>query len=463
MFKRVFISMAAVAAMALVACGDDEEGVVPGPDPVIPDGPQGTMEVLNPTESKEFLEKSSIDFMNKFNAQDQSAIINHASYFCDAYDGYDVDIKFESEKHSAGHAAARFMRGFSGALRTASPSRATAAATTYVYNVSEKDVTGVWAPDAASMTWKKIADSKNVEVRFKGHGNADCVLLVEFSGDHMTGDISVPEYNEDWIDGEYVEYTDTTKVNYSVPRNIKFSFTAGRSVLAEGTVLTDLNEDAHTLSVKVNTTVANLAVSSVTEGTDTEISAVSSFTVNGEVLVTEKATVNGTHMCDRDWIERLIEEEIPVQDTFNKAVATANVNNQVSIDADINVTKALVDVVKGGNYFDSYEYNRDKAAAESAVKNYCDVVNRYCKGIVRYNNTTTTQATFEMGYTFEAWSTEGWESWEYWEYETQPLLRFSDDTTYSFEEYFESGFGNVEKTAENLSDTYESLWHRAIK
>ncbi len=457
--KKFLIHTVAIAALTftLCACGsDDNEGEGGGSvdEPTEPIAPSGEMEQMTPIESKEFLDNTAKEAINKFRAADQKEFITTCSYFSEHYGYYDFPYDFgfddEDERVEDASAPGKYMKALARAMESADVSRAAASTVTYVCDLDLAKCKGIYEPVGGS--WKRTGDSNDVIFRFTDGAGKACELKAQFTGGTIDGQVTGSESYVDWDDekNELVEYDVEYVYNYRLPKDLNVTLTSGGTSLANIHLVSDINVEGHSMNIDANITVQNIIANARIEGNDNRINQNTSMTVSGETFMTSIATVNGSNLCNPDFYGVMSEDD--VVKLLKNGNVTVSLLDKVRVDATVNYTAALNDAMLGGMYFDSWDFDDNQAAAEKAVKATVNALNDNVKAEVRYNNKQTVQATILWKYIFNDYGYG-------WEYEIEPLLKFdADGTTYSFEEYFETGFAGIEDNLAGLVQTYEKVW-----
>lgn len=458
---RKFLSLAVSGFIALstASCGDtDNEKNDSEPTPE----PNGEMNELDPTQSKKFLDETANEFLSKFHAADQRALIEVASWASNEYEDLDFPENFEIDSDESDANPARYMRLLAKALSNADAPGAAAAAVNYTYTLNFGRFAGIYTP--GTYQWLKAADSNDIIFRFKNKAGQDCELKAVAAGGSYDANFSIDDYNYDyWVDdnGDFhsteIPYTDIYK--FTVPKTVTVTLVSNGTKLAETIVNSSLDTKAHTFNVDVAVNAANITGSVKAGGNDSKVTQSSFFTVSGETVISSTAEVNGSRLCDIDNYQRLVnkDDDITASDIsaiVKNGTATVNAINKVSIDADVKFNADLFNAFD--QCWDSYEY-KSKDAALADVEKALNALNNNVTATMRYNNTLTEQAIITWKYVLD-------ESYWNWEYEIEPLIKFkADDTTYAFSEYFDSGFPNVDNLWSDLLNNYKKVWENASK
>ena len=104
------------------------------------------------------------------------------------------------------------------------------------------------------------------------------------------------------------------------------------------------------------------------------------------------------------------------------------------------------------NLYDAAMYFEDADDIDGANQ-WLDEVNKSYTAKLRFDNTSVTQATFELEAMEE---NDGWDSYVY----TYPVMVFaSNDSRYSLDDYFtESAFADLIDAMERLAEQFEDLY-----
>ena len=429
MRKYLFIlSLSAVVGLSTVSCSDkDNDGLGDI------DKGSGTMETMTPEESKKFLEETATTALNMLNPEDQKDVIQLCSYFLDNYGDLDLPENFEVEEETRSFLN-EFFSESANAIASADPSYLTRAAVDYVYNIDFENFKGIYQP--GKYEWEKIGDSNDVIFKFTGITGQNCELKA-------TGSSNYYDTSFEWTDEDYYYGSDTSQYNFHVPAQVNVTLSEGNTKLATCQVNSKVNFASHNFTVDCQVKVANITAEAKTEGNDSKVTETATTTVNGTKYIYDYAVATGSHLCDIDFYNKNFgnnsDYATAFSQMFSQGEATVNVLDKVSVDGTIQYTYALYDAL--GLYADSV------VEAEA----YVALLNNNIKGQVRYNNTTTVQATIGWSYTAEkySWGTE---------YQIEPQLIFPDGTSYYFTKYFETGFSGVENLWNSLTKKYEAIW-----
>jgi len=457
MFKK-FPCFALCAALAVVGYSCDKEGETPDE----PDEPKGEMAQMTPTESKTFLETTATEFMNKFRAADQQTLIELAAWVNKEYGDLDYPAEFEvdADNDENDPGPAKVVARLLSALAKGDASRAATAANTYIYTLNFNRFTGVYEPGTRS--WIRSGASNDIIFRFKNSQGGDCELKAAAADG--TSDFEYSVNGSDWsynpATGGYEETGYVDKYKLSVPKKVTLTLTSGGTTLVDALVTSDINTGDHKMSLLTNITAANISVKAAVDGTDTEVKQVSTYAVSEEVIVSTTATVTGNNLCNISNYNNLTNKEDISDDDLlaiakNGTAVVSVLNNKVRIEGSVELNREVLSAFD--TEWDRYEFDSQNAARTDCEKAIA-ALNKYVKAIVTYENTKTEQASLF----WDIYCYEG--SGDYWYYERESKLKFAaDGTTYDFDEYFETGFGNVENLWDDLSDNYEKVWDNAKK
>lgn len=430
------ITALGMCAFSMTSCSDkDNDG--PGFGDGSFDEGEGTMEVYTPEESKIFLEKTATEALNLLNPEDQREVIELCAYFVDTYGDLDLPENFDIEEDQYDSSINEYMSTSGKAIATADPSYITRAAVDYVYNIDFDNFKGVYEPE--NYEWVKVGDSDDVIFKFQNAAGQQCELKAN-------GSSKTYETSFEWDDNDYY-YNETSQFNFKVPTIVTLTLTAGGKELVNTKVESNINFAAHNFNITVNAKVANITAVANTTATDSKVTEDATTTVGGKTFITTKAVANGSHLADINFYNKNVADaddiKVTLSQMLNNGEAQVSVIDKVYVDGSIVYSSLLFDAL--GLYADT--------ATEAEL--YVKLLKESISGKVRYNNTTTTQATVSWSYTVDTW-------YDYTEYYIEPELLFPDGTTYYFSNYFETGFSGVENLWNNLTKKYEAIWDAAF-
>lgn len=445
-FKKFLIPGMAFLALTITGCKDKSND--PDDNPVGPGG-NGTMQTYTPEAAKEFISDTATEFMNLFNPSDQKELIKLASFFCDKYGDYDLPDNFEirAEEDDYYYNPYRYMRNMLAAAN-GDFDAFTRAAVTYTYNINFDKFKGEYEPSRGS--WGLVKSSDDIVFKFKDFDSTNCELRITREGGNSEVNVEIYESYQYYDDEKYI-------YNISIPHTIKAELKQGGKVLASTTVTSSIDIDGHKFEANVTAEAANIKVLAAVKGTDSKIAATTELHVNGASKATAYATINGNGLCDKNKIEDLIDSEFNshiLSSMLTDASAGADVLGKVQAYAQAKYDSELVDYLD--EYWDSYEYDSQQAAL-SACESACNKLNQNIQGQIRFNNTSTDQATMLFQPSLYKSSMS-----DYWEYTVSPVLYFpQDESTISIEDYF-SKFTSVKNKWNSLLDSYEYMWENGI-
>lgn len=407
-----------------VDMGDIELG---GQDPT-PDG--GAM---TPTEAKLYMEQVAIDFLNKFNPDEQADVISLANYFVNTYGDLEEPEEWGLDEYDEGYyySARKVMRGLQSALSHRNI-YAMSRAFDGVYDFER--FAGVWVPGTGR--WVKESDSKDIVFKFKGVNGETCLATATGTGSESSMT----------VDG----YTGR------VPENVNVTITEGGKTHAKATVKSTVDESGHYANATIDVQAANITTYIELSANDNRITQNTTISVSGANVITTKAVVDGKDLCNRSKIESLIENEDGdgIADLFTRATVDIDVINRLQVGIEATQFRQIANII--GSDYDSYEYD-DRDAAYNDCRNDANTLNSNMLTALYYNSSVK-QAGILFQPKLEDYGADyGYEDWE-WYFE--PVMHFeADNTTYGFEEYFgNSRFVSVETLWDSLFNNYKRLW-----
>lgn len=385
---------------------------------------------MTPTEAKQYLENVATEFLKVFKSEDQADVIAFANHFVNTYGDLEVPENWNLDDEDYYYSPGRLMSGIYRAVATRDGA---ALARALDSNYDFKRFAGVYEPGASR--WVKTANSNDIVFKFKNAGGQECRVTAKGSGAESSATVN-----------------GTTA---TVPEIVTLTAVEGSTTHLSATVRTKFSERAHTASNSVSAKIANIEVISAMNATDTRITSNVEVKVSGRSVVKATAVVDGHDLCNRDKIERLINDEDGdgLANLMTKATAETDVLGSLQVKGEVSEIKAVVDALDG--CYDKYEYS-SKEAARAACEKDCGVLNANVVSRIYYT-TELLQAQIRFQPKLEE---EEYSDWSWWEWQASPVLYFlADGSTYGFEEYFgNSRFISVENQWEALVESYKRLW-----
>ena len=430
-------TVAAVMAAAMIgfnSCSEDnnsgvDDGGTGGGNPGAP------VEALSPEDSKAYMESVAKDVMGCFDPQDQASTITLCKYFVDTYGNLDEPEEWELDSNDNDYFSARKL--LNGLYRSVvrRDAGSLTRAVNYVYDFER--FSGVYEP--GQYCWVRTADSDDIVFKFRNAGGVVCVATAKGSGGESSGT----------VDG----YTGR------LPKNVKVTLTEGTATHLDAEILSDINEQVHTATAKVNASSANIVVSSDLNATDTRVTNLSVVTVSGRTLVKANAVLTGHDMCNRSVVEPLIRDDMRLYDLVDKGEVNVDVLGRLQFKGNLGSFGDIADHLDA--YYDSYD-DLSKDQAQQAIENDCKRLNADVNVGVYYSSSVE-QA--KLRFQPELYEDDYFDSYSgnhyyYWDWSVLPVLYFTaDGTTYDFESYFgNSRFSSVESQWDILYNSYKNLW-----
>lgn len=443
--KLMAIASISIAA-SLTSCKDGNNE--PGPDQ---NGPVGDMETMTPVESKKFIEDVAQEALGKFRPADQKELIDLCSYFEERYGDLELPEVFYMEESRA-YNPTGFLHNLGRAFKTGNASLAARAAADNTYNVKFSQFAGIYEPKGDS--WVKTGSSSEIIFRFRDANGKEAEVAAKASGStsDVTLNITDWDYDYDYETGYWGEYEVEYQYNIYLPHEVTATVKVGGTTLATAKATTSIDVNGHKLSGAFEVKAANIEVVANISGNDTKVTQTSSMKVSGELLYSNQAEVTGKRLCDPDAWEDIY-DSYEVYDIISTGNVVCNVINKLQLYADVKVDRKLCDLLDSELYYDDEDYN-SKDAARRACENDCQLLNEKVNVYFCFNNTKTRQGRLLFQPKYYEYS-----YWGGWEYYIDGVLEFeSDESTYSFEDYFGQGFTNVQSMLESLIDNYERVW-----
>jgi len=275
------------------------------------------------------------------------------------------------------------------------------------------------------------------------------------------------EYVEDGNNYIGTEYYDRTQFTIGVPEKIVVTLTEGNTTLFTQTINTnlssitdaefDLSKSSFTFSS--NTTfnngytvdVKNVKYTSNSFTLETTMkkqnSTLLKMALSSDLKNVPKQTLVSWYYMDEDEVEDVL------MSTTATAAFSLDVLGEVQLKGKIMDVHKLIDDMN-----DAYDNDKDEARFKRAIAN----VNERYEANIYYNGGTYKQAwmSLEPFEEKEYWSSIGGSSGEYDSYwDCEPVLKFADGTSYSFEIYFtRKNFKDLVDALEEQEDKAEDIW-----
>lgn len=322
-----------------------------------------------------------------------------------------------------------------------------------VYKLS--DYNGVYTWNEEKQDWDKTSTGgTNLEFRFNHEGNA-CIGTVTCSSNEFS----------------YVEKDSITNemTTYKVPSLIIATLKEGDATMAEIVVNTSAcDNSSKTYEADVTVTLANDYVAKgYVNATQNNITMAMNLAYNDEVLASGMGDFNGEYF---DLVSNISKEDLSANQV-KSGMMTINVLNSVNLALSVDNTSGLFDQMDFDGYFyesESYDAIADStshyyiSSNEEAQQKAINAQNKANKCITTClyfnNNTYTAPCTWQTTYTdygedyFEnEWGTYRWKSGEW---DVEPVINFSNGTTYTLDNYFSS------IRFSSLIDAYNDLINR---
>lgn len=438
MIKKYFYLLACASLIAFPSCSDSDDNNGGGGEAT------GT---ISPENSKENLANAAIEVMDMFQPEDQKELFDIAEYFGAQYG----DLEFPSFDNGSKAGYATSAKEFFSEIRNFASGDLTAlsrAMNSYTYDIKYSLYTGIYEPGAYA--WVKTGDSKDIIIRFKDKNNKNVELKVSATG---------TPYEYTFTD-EYEDYWETVREVYNIecPRNVDVKLTCGNETLVDGSAKTNVNIDGHSFSVDADVTAANIRAIASTSGKDSRITETSEVRIDGKSVISTEATVNGSHLCDIEYMQRISdyddddEYDASIFDMFKNASAKVDILGKITVEAEGNLSKNLLNAMNDENfdYWDSYEYD-SKEEARADCQKACDIINNSFSCVIRFDKDGKAPIVAVPALYEEKW-------YDYWEYYLGGVIKFADDSTVSIDDYFGRGFDSVSRRYENVINSYRRAW-----
>ncbi len=461
---------------------------------------------MSPIEAKNKMESAGITFANAIKAETHQNLVDVLLYLDEDLAYYEIDEdyleKLESlaeesgyEDYARGINPVRAMIGMTGlcvnsAQKGAQLSTRVADIYTLTLKAGLKDLYGKFVPDHENEVWKYTSVNDRLEISFTDDNNQKWVATLK--GSKATTSVKITardkqEFNDEYTGGPYDEefsnssgWDDNYDITIDVPEQITFVVTCNAKNIVDLCVNSslaleatfnhehehedyyvyydhydyygwyDLNDSQceHTYTFDISYSNLNLDAKMVVNGyeetfktdiTKSGITASVGVKIDGRSMATASANIKANIDA---LIEDACEEEFKARNIENFSMKF-DVLGEVQLDADCPNFK---------NLYDAAMYFEDADDIDGANQ-WLDEVNKSYTAKLRFDNTSVTQATFELEAMEE---NDGWDSYVY----TYPVMVFaSNGSRYSLDDYFtESAFADLIDAMERLAEQFEDLY-----
>lgn len=440
--KFTNLKWAAMAALVLASCSESDGG---GKGSGNDDHGTGSMEILTPEQSKEFLQAAASELMNQFNPNDQKEAVELAAYFGEKYGDLEMPSNWDFEEYK--YSPYAFMKAVGQAAK-GNIEALTRSVYKYTYNVKFSDIAGVYEPGYEE--WVKTATSKDIVFKFKDQNGSPVELKVTQSGGESDIDYSWIE-DDEW-DGDRYEYY----YYLSIPKNVEATLTANGKKIANAKCVSSIDMNGKNFTADATANLQNLSATTKTTGNNNKVQSNTSISINNNLICTSTADLNGSRLFDEEmWASIDSEDEdydVDFGKIFKNASCKADLLGKIQVYGDATYYDEFIDDTY--NDFDLYDYGTVDNA-QKACQNACNRLNDHFKIKLKYNGTATDQGVIKFVPYVEK---DYYDTYVYY----IPQLLYPDETTYDIDYYINS-FSNMGSSIESLLAAYENMWEQAIR
>lgn len=440
------------------------------------DGGQNTDLPMNSEQQKEYIETVAKELMGEMPASDFEGI----SQFCEDFGGIaggdvddwiddavngDRDDEVDAPVVKSIKAAAGMAKSDKNHTDINEYPNGEGGMNTYIYNYIYTDYKAFIAAStftghftAVNGRWVKDAGSAgDLQFSFKDRAGRDCVMRLETAGNTKNVHLFAEE-DHNYSDYDYVQngngttttytyyyYYDNTEYTVAVPERITLTLTQGGSTVMRTEVnvsISELTGEEFNLS---RDNVSFTAVTDLSNGYKANVSQ-AAYTANSKVAANAELSKNGKSLMtfavasDISGIPSLNVSALGDIDLDDLGNATGkNAIAKVDILGKIQIQGTLSDIHQLIDYLNKAEDNDEN---ESLYKSYLNQANSLMNIGVYYNNSQTRQASLRLEPFYHE---EGSGTWVYKYWTNEPVIVFSDGTSYStFDAFFdEDSFKSV--------------------
>lgn len=418
-----FALMALAMSFTFSACGDDDKNdKKDSGDVEVPSGdddkPVEEALVISSKEQKEVLEQTAMNLLDKINADDFKPLTDLVEYYNEniarkrrynyntyryEYTGIDTEAMeqwFETAvKACEGEMSNNVQRNLYIAA-----------------NFKGRFVAG-------KTEWEYKGASDGLEFQFTDQNGKICVLKITASDDYTKVHIAELDNTRwEWDGNNQIQRRYEYVV--AVPKTVGVTFTQGSTSLASAKVTTnlsisgadvDLTKDSYELTANIEACGYQIVVDKVQYTQGQKAYASTKVLKNGETLITLKAEANGKVQMDKNKVQLREAGRVAFNaDVLGKVQAIGEIKS----------------VDKATNFIEAASDAESDEERQTAVDNVNDQLNI---GLY-YDGKSTRQAYVKFNLT----SYRNKSGEEY--YKLAPAIFFSDDTSYSFDEYFDKTY-----------------------
>lgn len=460
---------------------------------------------LSPVAAKNKMESAGLRFVNAIKAETHQNLVELTDYAAATFEDFDIDeayyeklqslaVETGGEDYVRGVNPARAMVGLTTLCLDAAQNGAqlaTRAADVYTLTVKAglNDLYGKFTPDYKNEVWKWNSSVKDrVEVAFADADGQQWVATLKGSKETTRVKITYRdkgEYNSEYTGGPYDEdysysygWDDRGDYTIDVPKQITFVVKCGTNTIVDLMVNSslafemDINDESKyeeyyywdywsewyffdydnresNFTLDVNYSNLNMDAKMMVNGyeetfkadiTKKGVTASAGIKIDGRSMLKANAAIN----ADMDALIADAEsEEFKARNIQNFSM-NFDILGEVQVDAECQEFK---------NLYDAIMYLEDAEGIEE-INSWLNEVNAAYSAKLRFDNTSTVQATFEAEAREEEWD-NGETSIHFY-----PVMVFaSNDSRHAIEDYFtESSFSDLIDAVEDLAGKFEELY-----
>ena len=482
----------------ITATANDESGVSASCEVTVGgDVPDGL--VLSPMELKNRLEEVGIEFVSAIEAETHQNLIEVTDYAIATFEDFDLDEAYyehleslyeETEEYARRKNPVEAMAGITRACLNVAQNGAqlsTRASEVYTFVVRAglTDLYGKFTPDYRNEIWKwNSSVNDRIEASFTDDKDQQWVATLKGSKETTRVQLSYDyeSLKNKYYDGNYSytdSYTENAEIVVDVPKQITFTLKCGSNTIIsldlnsslafEGSIEENYERNDYYVyneywdeywwdsdeyldeTYVVNVSYSNLNVDAAlavngyeetfkTDVTKQGITASASVKIDGRTMLKANAGINAN-------IDALI------SDANNEDFKARNIKD-VTANLDIlGKVQIAASCPTFKNAYDAAMYLMDAEEIDE-INNYVNDMNGTYSVKLCIDNTSTTQATFEI----EARETDN--GWDGSNTEYYPVMVFAkDNSRRSIEDYFtESAFSDLIDAVEDLAEEFEDLY-----
>lgn len=390
-----------MAMVTFTGCGDDNN-----------DDPTGGS-VLSAEQSKEKLSEIGQNLISLINADDQKQLARVGDYFSEIAGSLDIQEK-ESMQQMV-HSLVAASQGNMARVYSL------AAMDNEIYQIS--DYYGIYTYNKQNNDWDNVESTSELTFKF-GYENKDAEIKIAATGN--TTDIT--------YDG----------VTVKVPAKLTATIKLGSTTLTSFEIATaNVSNAPRKADITANIDASGYKVAATVSAGPQAVKAGYSITIKDTEVVKGEGYLNGSNMTADEG------KDENIANRFNDARIEAVIMGEATVALQCSSYKNLARELE--EVEDLYDTEAELwGESQKAAQATANVYNKYLNGSLAFGGSDESSATFVFQPYIYYTSSYGGKR-EYWD--SEPLLKFGDESLISFDNYFDAASGPFK----SLADSFDAL------